>query len=132
MIGTILMGAAAITAAVFVMAPSRAALSRIAGYQTVADIGASAYVVSTYASTGSVTGMTMAVVAALGISLVIRAVGKLFGRQRYQYKGSTGLAAGLAAATTQGVRWLRSWFFALWKGGEVTPPPPLEGRWVAV
>lgn len=132
MLGTMLLGAGAIVTATALLIPSREVASRLAGYQVVTDVAASGYVVSTYAATGAAGGLTMAVVAAVGISLAIRLVGRVWGRQRYQYKGSTGLAAGFAALITQGAQWVRSFFGALFRGDPVSAPPPLNGGWVAV
>ena len=132
MMGTMLLGAAAIVSATFLLIPSRLVASRMAGYQVATDIAMSGYVVSTYASTGAAGGLTMAVIAAVGISLALRLIGRVWGRQRYQYKGSTGLAAGLAALITQGALWVRAFFGALFRGKPVSAPPPLGGRWVAV
>lgn len=119
----------AITGGIFLLFP-RTWLPRLAGYQTITDIVASSYVVSTYAAAGAASGLTGAVFGAIGISLTLRLLGGVFGTERYHIRGRDSPLDLVAALVTHGVAWLRQIGIALVKGTSIKPPEPLQGEWV--
>lgn len=120
---------AMVVAALLMMFP-RVWRRKLMGQGVAFDILGSGFIVSTYAATGAAGGLTIAVAAALLLTLTIRLLRCFDGYEIYEIDGERRLAVVIAALATQGVRWVRSLIAALWKGGVVEAPPPLNGRWV--
>ena len=93
--------AVVVVATIYIMIP-KAWRRRIAGYVPLFDILGSAYVVSTYVATGTVSGLAVGVWAALGITLTLRAMRRLLGAERLAVRGETRLAPTIAGLITQG------------------------------
>ena len=124
--------AVVVVATIYIMIP-KAWRRRIAGYVPLFDILGSAYVVSTYVATGTVSGLAVGVWAALGITLTLRAMRRLLGAERLAVRGETRLAPTIAGLITQGLRWGKSIFTSLWhRDPVVIAPPPLDWEWVEV
>jgi hypothetical protein len=121
---------AAIIVAFLILIPSQRWLKRILGYMVLADISASAYVVSTYAATGTVSGLTIAILGAVGISLTLRGLRWFIGDARLGVGGVESLRLAAAEILTQGARWVRAFVLAVFRGGVVTAPPKLEVEWI--
>lgn len=105
---------------------------KIIGYGVAFDVLGSGLIVSTYAATGAASGLTVAVAAALLLTLTIRVLRAFDGYEIYSIDGETRAAVVAAALITQGVRWTRSIAKSLWNGGVVTAPEPLGGEWVSM
>ena len=105
-------------------------LKRMLGYVVVADVAGSAYLVSTYAATGTVSGLTVAIFGALMLTLTLRTLRKVLGYSRFTINGSDRVSDLLAALATYGIAWLRSLLRALFTASPVLPPPALNGVWV--
>lgn len=107
-----------------------------------ADIVCSMYVVTTFASTGAVQGLTIAIYAALGLSLSLRALKAVLGYEvlearevmehetgfRYSaWQQSLRLVA--AELLTQAAAWIYSFLKGAITRTRVTPPEELGVRW---
>ena len=136
----------AVVAAFFVVVPSLTWLRRVSGYMVLADLVGSMYVISTFASTGSVHGLVIAVFAAIGLSLSFRVFRALFGYERL-YAGTDEVGFGsqpvrytrwspsirLVAAEilTQCAAWIFSFVKAVFTYSRVQAPSPLRVQWMA-
>ncbi len=104
-------------------------LRRILGYMFAADVSISAYVVSTYAATGTVSGLAIAIMAAVGISLTLRGIRFFSGCERYTVNGSDNVRTIAKAVMMQGKAWFvyntKSVFFK-----DTEKPETLNGEWV--
>lgn len=123
---------AAIVVAYGLLIPSVRWLRRVLAYPQLADIISAGYVVSTYAAAGAAGGLTIAVFAALAISLTLRFLRLTIGYDQIAIDGDTSLATIAAAFLTQAVRWVRSLVYALFRGGRIDAPPALGISWVEV
>jgi hypothetical protein len=131
MIATLFM-AIAIVATVIIMIPGKWR-RRIAGYTLLADITASWYIITTYASTAAVSGLAIAVFAALGMTITLRGMAWLLGTERLSLNGSTDTREIVAGLMSQTMAWGNAVFKALWnRTFKVTPPPALEWAWVEI
>jgi hypothetical protein len=121
--------AAAAVAAMLVITPWPV-LKKLLGYSVVADISGSAYLVSTYAATGTVSGLAVAIFGALLLTLTLRTLRQTAGYSRFSINGSERLADLVAAVLNQAIAWLKRLLKALFTASRVVPPPPIDGRWV--
>jgi hypothetical protein len=128
MIGLLFMAAASV-AALIIVVPTEW-LRKVLGYVVIGDILGSWYLVATYASTGTVSGLQVAVFGALILTITLRAMRRVVGYSRYEIDGDSRLAALAAASLTQAIAWARAVFFAAFRGGKINPPTPLGGQWV--
>lgn len=126
---TALLTAGAAVAGMLIITPW-AWLKKILGYTVVADIAGSAYLVSTYSATGTVSGLTVAIFGALLLTLSLRTLRQILGFSRFTLNGSDRVSDLLAALATYGIGWLRSLLRALFTASPVIPPPPLNGQWI--
>ncbi len=120
----------AIIIAFLLLVPSMTWLRRIMGYMLLTDISVSAYIISVYATTGAVSGLTIAIFAALGVSLSLRGLRAIFGYEKLSINGNESLRLVAADLLTQGVSWGRAIVAASWRGGRVDAPEPLQVTWV--
>jgi len=120
----------AIIAAVLLLVPDTKWLRRAMGYQTLVDIVMSSYMVSTYAATGAVSGLTIAVLAALGFSLTLRGIRWLIGYEKLAVNGVESARLLASELLTQSAHWVRAFALALFRKGRVEAPAPLNVEWV--
>lgn len=120
----------AIIVAFLLLVPSMSWLRRVLGYMFVADVASSAYCISTFAATSAVSGIAIAVFAALGISLTLRVIRSLIGSERLAVNGDQSIRVVAAEMLSQGTSWCRAVFMALFRGGRVDAPAPLNIEWV--
>lgn len=126
---SLLFMAAASVAALLIVVPTDW-LRKVLGYIVVGDVLGSWYLVATYASTGTVSGLQVAVFGALFLTITLRVMRRVMGYRRYEIDGDSRLSVLAAASLTQAVAWTRAVFFAAFRGGKINPPTPLGGRWV--
>ena len=78
----------AIVVAFLILVPNMQWLRRMLGYLIISDILASTYVISTYAATGTLGGLTIAIFAVVGISLSLRSLKFFIGCERLAIGGN--------------------------------------------
>jgi len=100
------------------------------GHPVVADLVGSAFILSSFAVTGTISGLTVAVFAILVWTLFIRAGRFLFGYKRLSFEGETGYGRLAAATLTTGFKWIRASMKGLFVSGEVEQPN--YGAWAVV
>lgn len=98
----------------------------------IVDAAASGYFLSTYASTGTISGLTVGVIAVLFVSITIRAWRYFFGYQRLSVDGDTRLAAIVSHLLTGFTHWTRQIVTSLATGRPVIPPAPFNFQWDTV
>jgi len=131
----------AVVIAFFIILPSMSWLRRVCGYMVVADVLASAYVVSTFAATGAVSGLIIAVWSAIGLSVTLRVFKALFGYEQLvagvetEDKGvryttwTPSLRLVTAELLTQAAAWIYAFVKATFTRGKVVAPSPLLVEW---
>ena len=93
------------------------------------DVAASGYFLSTYAATGTISGLTVGVLSVLLVSITIRLWRYLFGYQRLTVSGDARPAAVFAHLITAGNYWVRQSFKSLFTGKPALCPSPFNFRW---
>lgn len=120
----------AIILAFLLLIPSWGWVRKMLGYLQLADVAAAGYTLHLTAATGTVGGLILGIWAALGISLTLRALKMLIGYEKLAVNGEESIRLVAAELLTQGVRWVRALVAALFKGGRVVAPDPLNVEWV--
>lgn len=115
--------------AILVMIPDQY-LTKVLGYVAFIDVVMSMYVVSTATASATATGLVLAVFTALGLSLTLRGLRKVYGCERMQVNGRTDLGGIIAELSTYGISFLRSWVTALFKGSKVEAPSAPKITWI--
>lgn len=121
--------ASAVVLALLIMLP-RAFRKRLLGYMLAADVMGSWYIVSTYATTGAVSGLTIAVFAALILTLALRFIKVSGGSEKLALNGDTSISALFAGLITQAIAWAKAVWRAMRNNEPVQAPDPLEWSWV--
>lgn len=117
-----------IVAALILMVPKNW-VRKFAGYQFATDVVMSAYIVSTYATAGAVSGLATAVMAALFLSITLRTIKYLFGFERYEIDGVDSIPELIARLLTQAAAYIRGFVLSIFRKGKVERPEPLGGEW---
>lgn len=111
----------AILVGFLLLIPSMKWLRRMNGYMLLADLVASTYVISAYASTGTFAGLALAVLAAVSISLALRALRALFGAERLSVGGDSRVIAVIAEIGSFIAGFLREFVTSLVRGTKMDP-----------
>ena len=123
--------AGCIVGGIFIMFPKHV-VRRLAGHVELSDVGFSLYAINTGVATGTASGLLAGFVAAIGISVVLRyAVKPFMGSERLALDGQTEYRYLVAGLASQGIRWGKALWKAVWsKDHAVVPPEPLQWSWV--
>jgi hypothetical protein len=128
MIETITLGVLA-ALAFFIMFPA-GIRRKLMGYGVAFDILASTVLVATYATTSTTSGLAIAVVGAVVISLGVKNLKVFEGYEIAEIDGERRLSKNLLRLVKQGSLWTKAVVRAAYTGVEVTPPEPLNIRWI--
>jgi hypothetical protein len=107
-------------------------LSKLAGYVIAADITLSFIVFSSFLSTGTVSGLSIAVYAVLFMSLGLRVYRSLVGCERYFIDGKDDFVYVATRFALYGVSWVKAILASLGSNKPFVPPPSLKGQWKTV
>ena len=102
---------------------------KIFGYIFIADFASSMYILNTFASTGAVSAVLVAVAAMLAMTITLRVGRAFFGSERVSLNGDTSISAIVSGLLTQTVTWVKSTWNSLFFGGDVKKPEPLDWEW---
>jgi drug/metabolite transporter (DMT)-like permease len=120
--------AAMVVAALILMFP-RNWRRKLMSFGVAFDLIGSALIVGTYASTGAASGLTVAILAALMLTITIRVLRSIDGYEVIYVNNERRLSVVVAALLSQSVAWIRSGVSALFRGGQVIAPAPLNIEW---
>jgi len=113
----------------FIMFPTELR-RKLMGYGVTFDVIASTILVSTFAATGTSTGLAIAIVGSLAISLGIRVLKVHEGYEIAEINGERRLSKNFKLLVKQGSLWTKAVVRATYTGVEVTPPEPLNVNWI--
>lgn len=102
---------------------------RVWGNVNIFDAVSTFYVMSHFAATGSYAGLIVGVAVALGLTITLRIGRAFFRSEKLSLDGDTSISAVFAGVFTQGAKWARGITAALFNGGHVRKPVPLNWKW---
>ena len=102
---------------------------KIFGYIFIADTASSMYILNTFASTGAVSAVLVAIAAMLAMTITLRVGRAFFGAERVSLNGDTSIGAIVSGILTQTSSWVKSTCKSLFTGGHVQKPEPLNWEW---
>lgn len=95
----------------------------------VADIASSSYFLTTYAATGTISGLTIGIMSVLAVSITIRVWRLAFGYERLIVNGDSKLSAITAHIITGSAHWLRQAAKSVATGKSALPPSNMIVEW---
>jgi len=126
---SVLLMSVAVVATLVVMVP-RHWRRRVFGYVNAFDFIAGGYIVGTFATTATVSGLIVAVWSCLGLAITLRGGRALMGSEKLAVNGDSSLRTVFIAVTGQGLAWTRAIVRAAFNGGTVVAPAPLAWSWI--
>lgn len=117
-----------VVATVILMIP-RTWRVKLFGYIFLADFSSSMYILNTFASTGAISALVVAVAAMLAMTITLRVGRAFFGSERVSLNDDTSISAIVSGILTQTVMWVKSTWSSLFFGGNVKKPEPLDWKW---
>jgi hypothetical protein len=103
--------------------------AKVWGYVNLFDAVSTFYVMSHFAATGSVTGLIVGIAAILGLTFTLRVGRAFFRSEKLSIDGSSTISDVVAGGFTQSVKWVRGITSAIFNGGYVNKPQPLNWAW---
>ena len=104
-------------------------IKKLMGAPVAVDIAASSYFLTTYAATGTISGLTIGVLSVLIVSVAIRLWRWAFGYQRIVVNGQREMGQVVAHLITGSMYWVRELVKTLFTGKPALPPSTIHVTW---